>query len=389
MCVCVCVRVKLSRWVFELWAHFKLNQCIQKHLACSLHRRPPPHQPQTMVCFDDEGGYLRTIGLIVASLGYLLAPFMAGKWWYALVISPSVSSFGYFFLMAEFPDTFTAAPEKMVGWIVLFSVALVVMIGAMSQYAMMVLLATATGIPFYNNSALIGHWLSTNISPYLSVVTGAVILALILGMIGGILWSYGVLDMTIAAMDILLKIIVASVIQAFFIDVAWLERKKERELCFGSPATDTTGRCPLAFDRPATFSLLAACGLISTVMVYQVHTRGFCAGAFWPAADGSTCFTRCCRSSETVSTATTTAPGPANVATQDDEGEEEEEEVVSRQQIIMIPMSYPRSSRSKKRHKRRSKHRPRPISESTEADVAIEACDSRDEEVIEFYSEDE
>lgn len=338
-----------------------------------------------MVCFDDEGGYLRTIGLIVSSLGYLLAPFMAGKWWYALVISPSVSSFGYFFLMAEFPDTFTADPEKMVGWIALFSIALVMMIGSMAQYAMMVLLATATGIPFYNNSALIGHWLSTNISPYLSVVTGAVILALILGIIGGILWSYGVLDMAITAIDILLKIIVASIIQAFFIDVAWLERKKERELCFGSPATDTPGRSPLAFDRPATFSLLAACGLISTVMVYQVHTKGFCAGAFWPAADGSTCFSRCCkRSSSSNSTP---------VPTEEGKDEEEEGDEVSHQQVIMVPVRYARSSRSsssrRSKRKKKRQHKEPPV-----PDRALESLDEEEEEeeegtIIEFYSGEE
>lgn len=337
-----------------------------------------------MVCFDDEGGYLRTIGLVVSSLGYLLAPFMASKWWYALVISPSVSSFGYFFLMAEFPDTFTAAPEKMVGWIALFSIALVMMIGSMAQYAMMVLLATATGIPFYNNSALIGHWLSTNISPYLSVVTGAVILALILGIIGGILWSYGVLDMAITAVDILLKIIVASIIQAFFIDVAWLERKKERELCFGSPAADTPGRCPLAFDRPATFSLLAACGLISTVMVYQVHTKGFCAGAFWPSADGSTCFSRCCKRSSSNST-------PATVPTEEGKDEDEEEgDEMSHQQVIMVPVRYARSSRSsssrRSKRKKKRQHKEPPV-----PDRALESLDEEEEEgtIIEFYSGEE
>jgi hypothetical protein len=335
-----------------------------------------------MVCFEDEGGYFRTIGLVVASLGYLLAPFMVSKWWYALVISPSVSSFGYFFLMAEFPDTFTAAPEKMVGWIALFSVALVMMIGSMAQYAMMVLLATATGIPFYNNSALIGHWLSTNISPYLSVVTGAVILALVLIAIVGVLWNYGILDMTITAMDILLKIILASIIQAFFIDVAWLERKKERELCFGSPSTDTPGRCPLAFDRPATFSLLAACALISAVMVYQVYTKGFCAGAFWPAADGSTCFSRCCRSKQTSINTDTKHEAK--------EGEEEEEEQ-DMAHVVMVPMSYARSTRRSRRHKQKNKKRQQQQQQVVErrqlADTALES-DAQTEEgmVIEFYS---
>jgi hypothetical protein len=319
-----------------------------------------------MVCFEDTGGYLRTIGLSVASFGYLVAPLLASQWWYSVVISPSIASFIYFFLMAWAPETFTAEPEKMVGWIALFSVALVMMIGAMARYATMTILITATGIPLYNNSALVGNWLSTNISPHLSIMTGGVIILLIIGAIGGLLSYYGVLSTTMTAMDMILKVVIASVILAFYIDVALLERHGDRLLCFGWQAEDPSQRSPLAFDRPATFSMLAGCMLLLSVMVYQVHKRGFC-------PDARSLPIGCCRRKQPDA-----EPSP-----EPEEGNVAEDADAST--IVMVPVV--RRTKKKKKKNRSKKQKRHPL---VKYDTAI-TSDLEDEiegeyAQVEFYS---
>jgi len=323
-----------------------------------------------MVCFEDTGGYLRTIGLSVASFGYLVAPLLASQWWYSVVISPSIASFIYVCVMSQFFVNFTADTEKMVGWIALFSVTLVMMIGAMARYATMAILVTATGIPMYNNSALVGNWLSSNISPHLSILTGGVIILLVVVGIGALLSYYGIFSTTMIAMDMILKVVIASIIVAFYIDIALLERHGDRQLCFGWQAEDPSQRSPLAFDRPATFSMLAGSMFLLSIMVYQVHKRGFC-------SDARQLNIGCCRRRDSLPLV---EPGSI------DSSEEPSESA-----IVMVPVI-----RTRKKNKRKKKATYKVVPAKVSRPQADSALPSDEEgvegeqfaEVVEFYSSD-
>lgn len=231
-----------------------------------------------MGCFTDENGYLLMFGLIFACIQFVCAPCIANRWWFFYLVCPAIGSVIYFVLMVYSPSNFTGDPERMITWILAFTGILWICIFILAE-RFATFLALAVGIcvmliPVYQNGSVLGNWLHMNVSASLTAITGLILILVICAAVVSILYYSGVVTVACTMLGHFTRVLIACVVVVFFIDVAYLERDGDRELCYGDAENDTPDRSPLSMDRPLVFCLLLLLFAVLSVMTYQCQTEG-------------------------------------------------------------------------------------------------------------------